>query len=169
MVDSVSHSFCKLLAALGDHSTLYIAANIASTLPPTPFPEPPPPVTFPAPSLPDKAQLVQNFLRLLLAYAALPGYYGVDEEESELTFNFWYLFQEALWSAEYEQEFEFGDGDVNAAPGTDKTEQAQWRVAKAVYIELAQVLRRKVVWPEASTLRTWSRGTSYLTQAGNAS
>ncbi|EPT00042.1 hypothetical protein FOMPIDRAFT_1163505 [Fomitopsis schrenkii] len=157
MVDSVSHSFCKLLAALGDHSTLYIAANIASTLPPTPFPEPPPPVTFPAPSLPDKAQLVQNFLRLLLAYAALPGYYGVDEEESELTFNFWYLFQEALWSAEYEQEFEFGDGDVNAAPGTDKTEQAQWRVAKAVYFELVQVLRRKVVWPEAATLRTWNR------------
>ena len=103
-------------------------------------------------------QLVQNFLRLLLAYAALPGYYGVDEEESELTFNFWYLFQEALWSAEYEQEFEFGDGDVNAPPGTDKTEQAQWRVAKAVYLELVQVLRRKVVWPEAVTLRTWNRG-----------
>ncbi|KZT68569.1 ARM repeat-containing protein [Daedalea quercina L-15889] len=156
-VGSISHSFCKLLAALGDHSTLYLAANIASTLPPAPFPEPPPPVTYPAPSLPDKSQLVQTFLRLLLAYAALPGFYGVDEEESELTLGFWYLFQEALWNAEYEQEFEFGDSDVNAAPGTDKTEQAQWRVARIVYLELVQILRHKVVWPDAATLRTWNR------------
>jgi len=137
---------------------MYLAANIASSLPPAPFPEPPPPpISFPAPSLPNKSQLVQTFLRLLLAYAALPGFYGVDEEESELTFGFWYLYQEALWSAEYEQEFEFGDGDVDAAPGTDKTEQAQMRVARVVYSELVQVLRRKVVWPDAATLRTWNR------------
>lgn len=157
-MDQVSHSFCKLLVALGDHSTLYLAANIASSLPPSPFPPPPPPTHFPAPSLPDKSALVQTFLRLLLAYAALPGHYGADEEESELTLGFWYLFQEALWSAEYEQEFEFGDGDVEAPAGADRREQAQWRVAKAVYEELVQVLRRKVVWPDAATLRTWNRG-----------
>lgn len=32
-----------------------------------------------------KADLVQNFLKLLLAYTSMAGYYGLDEEESEMT------------------------------------------------------------------------------------
>lgn len=40
---------------------------------------------------------VQEFLRLLLIYTGFPGWYGIDEEESEVTLNFWYLLQESLW------------------------------------------------------------------------
>lgn len=154
-VDGVSHSFCKLLVAVGDHSTLYLAAHIASPAPPSPVPPIPSPISFPAPSIPTKSDIVQTFLRLLLAYTALPGYYAADEEESELTLGFWYLFQEALWAAEYEQDFDYTGEEV--PDGRGQTEPPQWPIAKAVYSELVQVLRRKVEWPDALTLRTWPR------------
>ena len=44
-----------------------------------------------------------------MAYTGMPGYYGVDEEQSEMTLGFWYLFQESLWSIgpdEYDDEEE---------------------------------------------------------------
>ncbi|KZT01812.1 ARM repeat-containing protein [Laetiporus sulphureus 93-53] len=157
-VDTVSHSFCQLLVAVGDHSTLYLAANIASPNLPAPLPPPPSPISFPAPATPTKSHLVQNFLRLIMAYTGLPGYYAADEEESELTLGFWYLFQEALWNAEYEQEFEGSDINADVVDsGKDKDEQAELRVAKAVYRELVEVLRRKVTWPEIPQLRSWPR------------
>ncbi|EAU87903.1 hypothetical protein CC1G_01550 [Coprinopsis cinerea okayama7 len=129
-VDEFAHSVCKLLVALGDHSAPYIAANIAS----------------PAPVTPDRsrAQLVQTFLRLMLAYTGLPGYYGVDEEESELTLGFWYLFQEALWSTDYYFE-ENGDDDSIQPPS--RKDPVQVEMANAVYSELVQVLRRKAAFP----------------------
>lgn len=141
---------------MGDHSTLYLAAHIASPAPPSPVPPIPSPISFPAPSIPTKSDIVQTFLRLLLAYTALPGYYAADEEESELTLGFWYLFQEALWAAEYEQDFDYTGEEV--PDGRGQTEPPQWPIAKAVYSELVQVLRRKVEWPDALTLRTWPRG-----------
>ena len=119
VVDDISHSLCKLLVALGEHSISYFAANI--TTPPT-----------------------QTFLRLLFSYTSLPGHYGVDEDESEMTLSFWYLLQEALWTAEYPEP---------AAPGSD-----QWAVANALYLELVVVLKRKVTWPTTAELATWTRG-----------
>ena len=97
-VDEFSHSVCKLFAALGDHSALYLAANISSQ----------------TPVFGDKTKgyLVQSFLRLIMSYTGLQGYYGVDEEESELTLAFWYLFQEALWSADYFEQEDDTDGSV---------------------------------------------------------
>ena len=127
-----------------------MASNLASTNLPTPV-IPNPPAT-----LPTKSQLISNFLNLILVYTSLPGYFGVDEDESEMTLAFWYLFQEALWSAD----IEVPDGDLDDA-AQKKAEQDQWRVAKAVYSELVQVLRRKVVWPEKSLLNGWSRGAPY--------
>jgi hypothetical protein len=94
---------------------------------------------------------VQIFLKMLLAYTALPGYYGEDEEESEMTLGFWYLFQEALWSTNYY----FEDGEDGATPGGPNTEDSQWAMAKAVYSELVQVLRRKVTWPAQDM---WAKG-----------
>ena len=83
-VDEVSRSLCKLLVALGDHSAMYFAKNIASPTQLKPAPPSAFPLPFPLPlPLPLVSHLVQNFLRLLLAYTALPGYYGADEEESE--------------------------------------------------------------------------------------
>lgn len=129
-VSEVSHSLCKLLAALGDHSALYLAANISSSTPVTPGKT--------------KGYLVQTFLRLIMAYTGLQGYYGVDEEESELTLSFWYLFQEALWTADY-----FEDEDDDAPPPSK--DPAQVTMAKSVYIELVQILRRKVAFPPSPT------------------
>ncbi|KAG1744571.1 armadillo-type protein [Suillus paluster] len=116
-VDGVSHSLCKLLVALGDHSTTYFASNITSLKP--------------------RAYFVQKFLHLLLKYTGLPGYYGVDEEASEMTLGFWYLFQESLWSVE------------RVVPSlVDVEEKEQWAVVNAVYVQLVEVLRRKVMWPD---------------------
>ena len=100
-----------------------------------------------------KGHLTQNFLRLLLAYTGLPGYYGVDEEESEMTLSFWYLYQEALWSTNY---YEDGDGERSSVPPDTGGEAQEVLMAKAVYSELVKVLRRKVVFPPTGS--GWLRG-----------
>ena len=135
---------------------MYFAKNIASPTQLKPAPPSAFPLPFPLPApLPLVSHLVQNFLRLLLAYTALPGYYGADEEESEMTLSFWYLFQEALWNS---------DWGFDVAEDGDSGEQAEERerdmmpVAKAVYTELISVLRRKVVWPPRAVLNGWARG-----------
>ena len=148
-VDEISHSLCKLLVTIGDHSTPYIAANLASNAP----------VTSSAVALlsgppPTQSQLVQTFLKLVMAYTTLPGFYGQDEEESEMTLGFWFLLQEALWSADYH--LEELDEDV-PRPDNDDT---PWEMAKAVYTELVCGLRRKVMWPDKNVQKTWTKGMS---------
>ncbi|KAH7927601.1 ARM repeat-containing protein [Leucogyrophana mollusca] len=140
-VDGVSHSLCKLVVALGDHSNTYFASNITS------------PVTV-AITPQTRSHLVQSFLRLLLGYTGLPGYYGIDEEESEMTLGFWYLLQESLWSADYNSQDE---EDENAPPKVEEREKDQWAVVTAVFGELVHVLRRKIVWPEKSVLSGWAK------------
>ncbi|KAJ8494655.1 hypothetical protein ONZ45_g13157 [Pleurotus djamor] len=143
-VDESLHSLCKLLVAMGDHSTSYIAANLASSTP----------VLIPQNLFPwalsgqvaTRGQLTQNFLRMMLSFTALPGWYGVDEDESEMTLSFWYLFQEALWSTDFEE------GD--ATPGGAQEAEVV-AVSKVVYSQLVQILRRKTVWP--SSLQGWTR------------
>ncbi|CAA7262307.1 unnamed protein product [Cyclocybe aegerita] len=145
-MSSISHSLCKLVVALGDHSTSYIATNISSSYPVPTGPSTPPTT---------KGHLTQNFLRLLLAYTGLPGYYGVDEEESEMTLGFWYLFQEALWSTDYYIE-EGAEDRSSVPPDTGEGgESKQVLMAKAVYTELVKVLRRKVAFPPPGS--GWSR------------
>lgn len=87
-----------------------------------------------------------------MAYTALAGYYGVDEEESEMTLGFWYLFQEALWGGD------FGYDSDSSIPPANKRDAEQMNVAKAVYSELVKVLQRKVTWPPRSVLQTWPKG-----------
>jgi len=77
-----------------------------------------------------------------------------------MTLGFWYLLQEALWSVDYHIEEEDGD-EYNGRPLLDdqaEKEKQQDLVAKAVYSELVQVLRRKVVWPPAAILNGWAKG-----------
>jgi preprotein translocase subunit SecE len=155
--DAVSHAFCKLLVALGDHSTQYIANNLASLV----TVEPPQYlVNTRILGLQQRGPLVQTFLRLLLAYTSLPGYYGVDEEESDLTLGFWYLFQEALWNIDLDEDDGAGLTRTASAAssGLDDQEQQQLTIAKAVYAEAVRVLRRKVIWPNRETLRAWTKG-----------
>ena len=117
--DNTASALCRLLAGLGDHSTTYLAENLNSPL-------------------------VQAFLRLMLSFTALPGSYGVDEEESERMLGFWYLLQEALWAVEFPPEVE------------DTGEKQMWTLAKAVYAELVAALRSKVRWPPSPT--GWAKG-----------
>ena len=118
--DDTASTLYRLLAGLGDHSTTYLAENL-------------------------HAALVQAFLRLVLSFSALPGNYGVDEEESERMLGFWYLFQEALWVVEFPSESE-----VVAC------EREMWALAKAVYAQLVAVLRNKVRWPTPPS--GWAKG-----------
>jgi hypothetical protein len=94
----------------------------------------------------------------MLAFTGLPGYFGIDEDESEMTLGFWYLFQEALWGTDYH--FDDGEGDTGefAEPiiGEDTGEKEHVKVAKAVYIELVQILRRKVAFPPPGS--GWNKG-----------
>jgi hypothetical protein len=81
----------------------------------------------------------------------MPGVFGVDEEESDIALQFWYLFQEALWNIDWtEVEWSTSNG-ANSNP-----EKATQELARAVYKELVQVLRRKVVWPERDF--GWTKG-----------
>lgn len=156
----VARSTCKLTVALGDHSTSYLAANVASRVVTT--------INVP-PSLQDptvqdqraqipKSHLIHSFLRLMLAFTGLPGYFGVDEEESEMTLGFWYLFQEALWTVDYHIDDTEGDVGQFAEPvaSGDTREKEQVRVAEAVYFELVQILRRKVTFPPQGS--GWGKG-----------
>lgn len=127
--DETASALCRLLAGLGDHSTTYLAEHL-------------------------HAPLVQAFLRLVLGFTALPGSYGVDEEESERMLGFWYLFQEALWTVEFPPpEREGGEAAVAAAAPREKE---MWALAKAVYAELVAVLRNKVRWPTPPS--GWAKG-----------
>jgi len=111
----ISHSFCQLIVALGEHSTTYIASHLEDPH-------------------------VQNYLRLLLNYTGYPGWYGEDEEESEMTLPLWCLLEEALL-----------DSDFIADP-----EGIRFGIAKAVYSELVCVLKRKCVWPKSAELAHWT-------------
>ncbi|KAF8835272.1 ARM repeat-containing protein [Paxillus ammoniavirescens] len=137
----VSHSFCKLIVTLGDHSNTYFASNITSQK------------SVPGTSH-TRSHLVQSFLRLLLGYTGLPGYYGVDEEESEMTLGFWYLFQESLWSVEYDEDDE-ERGSI--PPSSDVEERNRLAIVNVVYVELVKVLRSKVAWPPQSMLSGWAK------------
>ncbi|KAI0341153.1 ARM repeat-containing protein [Trametopsis cervina] len=145
--DAVSRSFCKLLSALGDHSTQYFATNLASSATPSSSPS-----GNGSGPMSTKSQLVQTFLRLLMAYTGITGYYGIDEEESEMTLGFWYLFQETLWSSGPDP-----DESDGAEPPSMQMNSEQWTISRAVYSELIQVLRRKVVWPPKNVLQGWPR------------
>ncbi|KAF8632069.1 hypothetical protein AX15_002067 [Amanita polypyramis BW_CC] len=142
-VSPVSHSLCQLLSALGDHSTSYLALNITSQTPVA--------TQFATPSqqglVKTRGHLVQSFLKLLLAYTGFPGYYGMDEEESEHTLGFWYLFQETLWSTDF-----YGE-EEEVTPNRDNPEQVI--MARAVYFEVVRVLRKKATFPPPGS--NWSK------------
>lgn len=183
-ISPVARSTCKLIVALGDHSTFYLAQNVASRVATSIIVPPALQVELPSspingnhqqPQVGQRAQiakshLVHTFLRLILAFTGHPGYFGVDEEESEMTLGFWYLFQEALWGTEYHDGKDVaGDGitsvddhedsiGVNNDAIMDTREKEQVRVAKEVYIELVQVLRKKVTFPPPSS--GWGKGES---------
>lgn len=132
MIDETSHSLCKLLCALGDHSALHFAATLSSL--PT-----------------------QNFIRLMLGYTGFPGWYGVDEEDSELCLAFWYLLQESLWSVDF-----VNDVDPDEKKQIEEKEEKEMQIPNEIYTELVTILKRKVTWPPKDALGQWSKGKPYF-------
>ncbi|KAK7463063.1 hypothetical protein VKT23_007649 [Stygiomarasmius scandens] len=151
IADEIAISFCKLLSALGDHSTSYLAGNMASSAPVTLLPSAM--IGIPQNMLDNKTkgQLTQTFLRLLLSFTGFPGYYGVDEELSEMTLGFWYMLQEALWGNDF-----YIPENEDERPDTSNAEMGdQTAVAKALYVEVVKVLRNKIKLPEPG--HGWSK------------
>uniref|UniRef100_A0A0W0G8H2 Uncharacterized protein n=1 Tax=Moniliophthora roreri TaxID=221103 RepID=A0A0W0G8H2_MONRR len=140
-VDEVSQSLCKLISALADHSTSYIAAHMASPASVSLLPSSSAVLSQQAQNK-TKGQLTQTFLKLLLAYTGFPGYYGVDEDVSEMTLGFWYLLQEALWNNDFYIE-EGGEPSL----ADQQTSGDQTTVARELYVEVVRVLRRKIKYP----------------------
>ena len=170
----ISTSFCKLICALGDHSNGYIAnklykASLQSQL-----------GQSDAPNLEPR---VQEFLRLMLLYTGFPGYYGVDEEDSELTLSFWYLLQESLWEVGEGGEDEWADqlnsetnkliqnaiNTVNASVldpdggmGSSidyesevptSEKQDGMGLARVLFSEAVTTLRKKITWPSPAHMQ----------------
>lgn len=75
-VEEPHESLVKLLASLGEHSADYLALSLAEPN-------------------------VQAYLGLILGFAGLEGYFGADEEVSDLVVPFWSDFQEALTASPY--------------------------------------------------------------------
>lgn len=134
-VDDVTHSLCKLLAALGEHSTGYIVANIASTRPVSVAQDK------------TKGALSQLFVQAMLAFVGLPGHFGIDEETSDQALAFWFELQESIWDGD--------DGDEDQQEGGGEAEKMV--VMKAVYVELVKVLKRKVTIPLPGK-QNWTKG-----------
>lgn len=130
---------------LGDHSAQYFASNLASVAL-----VPPPSTLFSSPTAPrTKAELIQCYLKLVLAYTDFPGHYATEEFVSEQTLAFWYLFQEALWNNDYY--FEDGSNQAAEEAAIRNAEQGDggegMKIAKQVYADVVRALRRKVCWP----------------------
>ncbi|GJJ09063.1 hypothetical protein Clacol_003285 [Clathrus columnatus] len=127
-IGEISHSLCKLLCALGDHSAMHFSASLSSL--PT-----------------------QNFIRLMLGYTGFPGWFGVDEEDSELCLAFWYLLQESLWSVDFANDVE---ADENKSQLIE-VEEKEMQIANEIYTQLVGVLKRKITWPPKAILSQWSK------------
>ncbi|KAF8158999.1 hypothetical protein BJ912DRAFT_936317 [Pholiota molesta] len=121
-VSATAHSLCKL-GALGDHSTAY-SRRTSRPARPCPRPGAADDARAPRAALPAAAARVHR----------AAGYYGVDEDESEMTLGFWYLFQEALWSTDF---FVEEEGEEAAVPETGEGAESQ------------QVVMAKAGWSRA--------------------
>ncbi|KAL0062877.1 hypothetical protein AAF712_010197 [Marasmius tenuissimus] len=149
VVDEVSQSLCKLITALGDHSTSYIAAHMASPASVSLLPSAGAALIRESENK-TKGQLSQGFLKLLLAYTGFPGYYGADEDVSEMTLGFWYMLQEALWNNDFYIE---DGGEPSIADQQSSVDQTV--VAKELYVQVVKVLRGKIKYPGPGN--GWSR------------
>lgn len=130
--NQISNSLCKLMCTLGDHSNTYIARKLVPPIKPL--------MHRTSSNISSGAHTpnieidpkVQEFLRLLLIYTGFPGWYGIDEEESELTLNFWYLLQESLW-------------EIGGVYENDDEEELNW--ADVLNLQTSEALRDAVKGP----------------------
>ncbi|OAQ30587.1 ARM repeat-containing protein [Linnemannia elongata AG-77] len=145
--EDISRSLCQLLSTFGDNFSDWIAAKFLR---------------------PD----IQVYLEMMMGFAGFPGYYAEDETTSDLTLNFWYMLQESLSELSAEDLEEGGreslDEDrqiilstissASSITGLDKPSLQAIKAASIhVYIQLTEVLRRKLEYPTQREWLSWTR------------
>ncbi|KAF8305820.1 hypothetical protein DL93DRAFT_2065964, partial [Clavulina sp. PMI_390] len=119
-IDEVGRGLCKMLAAIGDHSLDYVMQKLNDPR-------------------------VLAFLEIMLGFTGFPGWFGVDEFESEMTTTFWVFFSEHVLDSDW-----FGD-DTN--PSRNR--------ARDILVSLIKVLHQKTRWPAPEELKGWTKGQCY--------
>jgi hypothetical protein len=129
-VDECCKAICDMLCTLGDHSSQYFAQNVISSEV----------VTVPPYQPKERGYLIQLYVKTMLDFTGFPGYFGLDEEISDMTADFWLTFQDEIWSS-------------GSTTGGDPERRNQ--VVKDIYVQLVKILRRKVTFPKDEE---WSKG-----------
>lgn len=125
-----------MLVAVGDHSLSYIMKNINTTP-------------------------VLAYLEIVLGFTGFPGWYGVDEFESDVSVNsLFYLFAfDDLQDAKMTTSFwvYFSEAILDSDWNGDES-NAMMQTAHDILVQLVTVLRRKCSWPPQEELRGWTKG-----------
>lgn len=139
--DPFARTLCRLMTTLGENFTDFIARNLLR---------------------PD----VIAYLNMMIGFVGYPGYFGADQEISEIPLNFWSDLQESMVDAE--DLFGGGAGkdeeelvDEEEAARREEKEEEQRRVKEAaslVYRKLVEVLRMKIEYPEEEEWAGWTKG-----------
>lgn len=124
-VDDATLALFKLLISLVEHATDLLVSTVSSP----------------------RSILI---LKQLLSLSSLPGYFGVDEDISNIGLDVWEMLQEGIIDS-------VGEDGEDPIPGKTDAKQI-WAIAKDVFGALVPALRRKVQWPPEDTLRTWPKG-----------
>ncbi|KAL1915458.1 uncharacterized protein VTP21DRAFT_6582 [Calcarisporiella thermophila] len=107
-------NFCRLLSTFGENYTEWIARHFVQ---------------------PD----ILAYLEIMIMLTGFPGFYGAEQEISEMPLNFWYLLQESICEFCPDQ-----TGGVREA-------------SRMVYRKLVEVLREKIVFPPDEVWNAWTR------------
>ncbi|KAF9438652.1 hypothetical protein BGZ76_006213 [Entomortierella beljakovae] len=149
--EDIGKSLCQLLSAFGDNFSDWIAPRFLRLD-------------------------VMTYLKMMMGFAGFPGYYAEDEQISDSTLNFWYMLQESLSELQPAESEESGrstgresleqDRQITLSSTSSASSisglnnqsiQAIKEASIHVYIELTEVLRKKLEYPVQKEWVTWAR------------
>jgi hypothetical protein len=103
---------------------------------------------------------VLHLLGLMMSLTTYPGYFGEDQEISEIPLNFWYVLQETLadkdWLPVTAEKHKHRNGLTNEVAWLDKGVENTF----VVYRQLVLALRDKAMLPSEMEFAHWSKGTT---------
>ncbi|POG60960.1 armadillo-type protein [Rhizophagus irregularis DAOM 181602=DAOM 197198] len=125
-----ARNLCRLMTTFGDNFTNYVAINFLR-------------------------QDIVIYLEMMLMFAGFPGYFGQDQEISEMPLQFWFMLQESLCDPEVIPVISASDNDVSTSDiqtlNISPTNIQQIRESSIViFRRLIEVLRGKVQYPPDS-------------------
>lgn len=87
---------------------------------------------------------LQCYLEIMLSLTNYPGYFGVDQDISEIPLNFWYLLQESFYD----------EGLLNE---NDENSKDARELAFGVFGQLVEILRSKSEFPSDQEWVKWTK------------